>query len=326
MLNRYFERYTGFLRSLKFVYVLNNLLSAGKLARNKSLYRRYGLNKSIFAPIGSKDFKGKHHSDIPRVDRPDVLNTMTNDPEFQTFSPELQEKIRFFIQNGYMILENFFPQEDTDALNLEVETQLQSGKAGYNYTGRKISNFYEQSNLADRRFFRNPELLRLLSWLLGKKAIPFHTLNFTLGSEQRAHSDYIHMATEPQGYLIATWTALEDCTPENGPLFFYPGSHRLPFVTTEHYDSGNTALTIGEYSNQRYEDKIQQIIDEHKLEKKLFLGKRGDVLIWHANLIHGGNPILKPGATRRSMVCHYFAEDVICYHEISQRPALITQN
>jgi len=47
------------------------------------------------------------------------------------------------------------------------------------------------------------------------------------------------------------------------------------------------------------------------------------VLIWHANLLHGGSPILRPGATRRSMVCHYFAEGVICYHEMSQRPALV---
>jgi ectoine hydroxylase-related dioxygenase (phytanoyl-CoA dioxygenase family) len=131
------------------------------------------------------------------------------------------------------------------------------------------------------------------------------------------------MMTEPPGYLIATWTALEDCTEDNGPLFYYPGSHRLPIVTTEDYDSGNTFFTIGEHSNRHYENKIAEVIAQNGLQKQLFLAKRGDVLIWHANLLHGGSPILRPGATRKSMVCHYFAEGVFCYHEMSQRPALL---
>jgi ectoine hydroxylase len=323
MLNRYFQRYTGFLRSLKLVYVLNNLLNAPKLKRNRAIYQRFGLKKSIFAPIGSKDFAGRHHADVPWIDRPDALEKIETDPVFLAFDAQIQEKIKHFINHGYLILEGFYPKSDTDALNHEVDELLKAGKAGFNYTGRKIFNFFETSPLANERFFRNPEMLQLLSYLLGKKVIPFQTLNFTVGSEQRAHSDSIHMMTEPQGYLIATWTALEDCTPENGPLFYYPDSHRLPYVTTEHYPSGNTAFTIGEYSNRRYEDKIEEIVQEKQLNKQLFLAKRGDVLIWHANLLHGGSPILKEGATRQSMVCHYYAEDVICYHEMSQRPALI---
>ena len=59
MLQRYFEKYRGWLRSLKAVYVLNNLLNARKLKHNQTLYRRFGLRKSIFAPIGSADFHQK---------------------------------------------------------------------------------------------------------------------------------------------------------------------------------------------------------------------------------------------------------------------------
>lgn len=323
MLQRFFEKYTGVLRSLKIVYVLNNLLHAGRLWRNRALYRRYGLNKSVFSPIGSADFQAGHHPDIPWLDRPNALARLEEHPEFQTFAPATQEQLRRFVTDGYMILEQVFPKEMTDALNTEVDGLLASGKAGYNYTGRKINDLWEQSTLADEYFFRNPDLLRLLSFALGKRALPFHALNFTQGSEQRAHSDSIHMATEPPGYLIATWIALEDCTPDNGPLFFFPGSHRLPYLTTQHYESGNTAFTIGDDSNRRYEDAIAALLEREGLQQKLFLGKRGDVLVWHANLLHGGSPIRQAGATRRSMVCHYFAEGVICYHEMSQRPALL---
>jgi ectoine hydroxylase len=323
MLQRFFQRYTGFLRSLKVAYVLNNLLNTNRLRGNRALYRKYGLRKSIFSPIGSRDFGPERHPDIPWIDRPDAPQVLEEKPFFKNLDPALQEQVRGFLHNGFMVLENFFKPEETDALNREVEQMLASGRTGFNYTGRKIFNLYEQSALADARFFRNPQLLELLSFLLGKTVIPFQSLNFTLGSEQRAHSDSIHMTTEPPGYLIATWIALEDCTPDNGPLVYYPGSHRLPFIGTSDYDSGNTWFTIGEHSNRRYEDKVAQIILERKLEKQPFLGKRGDVLIWHANLLHGGSPIKTPGATRRSMVCHYFAEGVICYHEMSQRPALM---
>ena len=322
-LQRLFARYTGFLRNLKISYILNNWLHAKRLQHNRALYRRYGLRKSIFAPIGNADFKEMHHADIPRVDQPDGLQQMEQHPDFQTFDAVLQKKIRDFIQDGYMVLEGFFPESQTTALNAEVDALLQSGRAGYNFTGRKIFNLWENSPLADQLFFRQPELLRLLSFLLGKPVLPFQSLNFTLGSEQRAHSDSIHMTTEPPGYLIATWIALEDCSMDSGPLVYYPGSHRLPFVSTQDYPSGNTALTLGTDSNRRYEDKIAHLIEEKQLEKRPFLARRGDVLVWHANLLHGGSPILRPGATRRSMVCHYFAEGVICYHELSQRPALM---
>jgi ectoine hydroxylase len=323
VLQRFFQKYTGVLRSLKAVYVLNNLLHAGRLKANRALYRRYGLQKSVFGPLGSADFGGQHHPDLPWLDRPGALERLEADAGFAGFAPEVRGQLRRFVTDGYMILPGFFPEADTAALNDEVERLLRTGRAGYNYTGRKIFNLPETSALADRHFFRHPEILRLLTFVLGKPVIPFQAMNFTLGSEQRAHSDSIHMTTEPPGYLIATWIALEDCEADSGPLFYYPGSHRLPYVTTEHYDSGNTAWTIGANSNRRYEDKIDEVIRENGLEKQLFLARRGDVLIWHANLLHGGSPITRPGATRKSMVCHYFAEGVICYHEISQRPAIL---
>ncbi len=322
MLARFFQKYTGFLRNLKASYVINNWLHAGQLRANRAYYRRFGLRKNVFSPIGSKDFGGKHDPDIPWLDQPGALERLNQHSGFQTMDAGMQSKIRQFVTDGYTVLENYFPESATTALNAEIDRLLDSGETGFNYTGRKIFNLPEQSDVAES-FFRHRPLLEILSFLLGKPALPFQSMNFTAGSEQRAHSDSIHMMTEPPGYLIATWIALEDCTEDNGPLFYYPGSHRLPIITTEHYNSGNTFFTIGENSNRRYENKMAEVIAENGLQKQLFVAKRGDVLIWHANLLHGGSPITRPGATRKSMVCHYFAEGVFCYHEMSQRPALI---
>jgi len=36
-----------------------------------------------------------------------------------------------------------------------------------------------------------------------------------------------------------------------------------------------------------------------------FRAKKGDVLLWHAGLAHGGAPISEPTASRLSLVGHY---------------------
>lgn len=320
-LNQLFKKYTGVLRQFKGVYVLNNLLNRQKLAHNKALYPQYGLNKSIYAPLGKSDFP-KPHPDIPWLDRPNALTALKQHPQFKEWSSHIQEELQRFVKDGYMILKNFFSDENVDRLNEEIDQLLRDKSIDFNYTGRKVMESFRVSPMADT-FFRNRQLLKLLRFIMGKPVIPFQTINFIRGSEQKAHSDSIHMTTEPEGYLIAAWIALEDIGPDQGPLEYYPGSHRLPFISTREYPSGNTAWTIGKESNKRYEEKMAQVVAENNLQAETFLAKKGDVLIWHANLIHGGQAITRDGATRKSMVAHYFCEAVICYHEMSQRPALI---
>jgi ectoine hydroxylase len=322
-LRRIFARYTGWLRNLKAVYVIHNLLHSARLLPNRARYRARGVQKSIFAPIGSRDFKPAQPHELPWLDQPNALEQLAKNADYQALSPELQAQVRQFTERGFMTLRSLIAPADIIALNAEVEARIGAGEVGFNYTGRKIFNLFEQSQLANERFFRHPELLRVLKFLLGRDVVPFQSLNFVVGSEQRAHSDLIHMTTDPPGYMIAAWIALEPVTPHNGPVVYYPGSHRLPFVSTEDYDSGNTTFTIGAHSNRRYEDHIERLISEKNLVAEPFLAEPGDVLIWHANLIHGGSRITQAGATRRSMVCHYFGADVVCYHEMSQRPAIL---
>lgn len=41
------------------------------------------------------------------------------------------------------------------------------------------------------------------------------------------------------------------------------------------------------------------------LEQKTFRPRKGDVLIWSADLVHGGSPVTDPSLTRKSLVGHY---------------------
>ncbi len=322
MIRKFISKYSGFLRSLKIVYIVNNYLNKNKLVRNKSIYEKYGLEKSIFSSIGKKDFVSTS-SDIPWLDKEDGFRQLEVHPDYNDLSPELKTAINNFIDKGFIILKGFYSDKEINALNTEVERLKKSGTVDFNYTGKKIMESFKYSEMINKDFFRNPRLLSLLNFLMGKNIVPFHTINFIQGSEQKAHSDSIHMTTEPEGYLIAAWTALEATHDNNGPLFYYPESHKLPYITCQDYDSGNNRWLIGNNSYKKYEDRIEELIKEKNLKKEYFFAEPGDVFIWHANLLHGGDPIKKEGLTRKSMVAHYFCEDVICYHEISQRPALI---
>lgn len=321
-LGRIFKKNNSFLRRLKLVYVLNNVLNRRHLLQNRELYRKYGLRRSIYLPLGHHHFSPPSGA-RPWLDHPDAFTRLLNHPEYQKFPADIQRELMRFVEDGYMILKGFYSSEEVARLNREVDKQMEEKNIDFNFTGRKIMDAFRDSKVIDREYFRNQRLIDLLQFIMGRPVIPFQTINFIEGSEQRAHSDSIHMTTEPLGHLIAAWTALEDCSEENGPLFYYPGSHRLPYVTAKDYPAGHTFWTIGRYRNERYEDKIEEVIKANKLKKKVFTGKAGDVFIWHANLLHGGSPIAKEGATRRSMVAHYYTEGVICYHEMSQRPALI---
>ncbi|MFC6997398.1 phytanoyl-CoA dioxygenase family protein [Rufibacter roseus] len=319
------QKYTGFLRTLKAVYVANNLLHLSQLQHNKPLYRKFGVKKPVFAPISSTDFASLPPQPSPWLDQPNALQKLQSTPELSAFPDQVREQIQEWPNNGYLMLDKFFSEETVDGINQEIDDMLQSRLVDFNYTNRKIMFAFRQSEKIKEVVF-NSDLVKVLEFILGKKVIPFQTINFLKGSEQKAHSDTIHMTTYPLGNLIAVWIALEDITSDNGPLFYYPGSHKLPYVLNPQFDNGGSFFRIGDDAYPSYEKKIGQVIEENQLEQKIFYAKKGDAFVWHANLLHGGCPILDPEATRKSMVIHYYAQDAICYHEITQRPALFPKD
>ena len=127
------------------------------------------------------------------------------------------------------------------------------------------------------------------------------------------------MSTFPDGYLAATWTAMEDIEPDAGPLTYYPGSHRMPWQFSNDCGIGLDEVRA-DYNaayEAKYEPSVQRTIRDNELEPRTFLARKGDVLIWHHNLIHEGSPRSHPSRTRKSIVCHYFARGAFCYHDIS---------
>lgn len=163
-----------------------------------------------------------------------------------------------------------------------------------------------------RRIASNPSIIHLLTKLYGRKAWPFQTLNFPVGTQQHVHTDAVHFSSNPERFMCGVWVALEDITIENGPLFYYPGSHRWPIFTNEHI--GYCVSDSAQRPSQAiYEEMWRALIAAHHAKPEVFLCKKGQALIWCANLFHGGSVHQDKNQTRWSQVTHYFFEDCAYY-------------
>jgi len=307
------------LKKLKPIHWLYNLLHYKKLLHNKDAFKKYNLKKPLFTSISSKDFPDKKSR--AWLDTGISKELAPTHPAFNTFQEDIQKQLINWSDNGFMLLQNFFDDNLVQSVNAEID--IIEKKQLIKPTHDNKLPFANRISTVIKNVTYTPELVSILNFLLGKEVVPFQTLNFIKGSNQRAHSDSIHMTTYPLGYLIAVWIALEDTTEDNGPLFYYPGSHKLPYLLNNDFNETSTALKLGANDYSDYEDVVEKIILQQNLEKKVFLAKKGDVFIWHANLIHGGSPIKDNLLTRKSMVIHYYANDVIKYHEITERPSLM---
>lgn len=153
-----------------------------------------------------------------------------------------------------------------------------------------------------------PKLLRILELLHGRKPFAFQTLNFPVGTQQRTHSDIIHFSSAPAHFMAGVWIAFEDIDADNGPLHYYPGSHRLPLFTLDQLGVPGSEEESRYVYTQLYEPAIEQLIERENLVREEAYIKRGQAIIWAANLLHGGSPIKDANRTRHSQVTHYYFE------------------
>ena len=306
-------------KQFKPVHWLYNIFHYKELHHNKEAFRKFNIHKPLIGSISSRDFPDKESKAWLDLGNSRIL--APSKESFKQFPLTIQEKILSWTDQGYIILENFIDPETCDTVNHEIERMLDNRTI--KFTNRNKLMFAHKKSKLISDIAHKKEFLDILNFLLGKEVVLFQTINFITGSEQHAHSDSIHMTTYPLGFLIAGWLALEDVTAENGPLFYYPGSHRLPYLLNADFNEGETIFKLGKKKYSDYETLVEKEIQLNKFPKKEFFAKKGDLLIWHANLLHGGAPIIDKKSTRKSMVMHYYAKDVIKYHDITERPSLL---
>lgn len=147
-------------------------------------------------------------------------------------------------------------------------------------------------------------LLSFLAAIFDAEPLFFQTLMFEVGSEQGLHQDTAFVVVDKPLEMVGVWIALEDVKPGSGELQYVPGSHRLPDYcfgpNRRHYDPSQDSR---ENHDSYYPATVQRCADAGLTAQK-FAPRKGDILVWSADLVHGGSPITDPALTRRSLVAH----------------------
>ena len=225
-----------------------------------------------------------------------------------------------FRRDGYVVVEDarIIDELDVDGIWDRLAPAFDADGAG------RVQDAWT-ADRAVREIARHPAVLDTLRMLYGREPLPFQTLNFLSGTEQRTHSDTIHFSSLPSGFMCGVWLALEDVTLRQGPLHYFPGSQKLPELDYEDlglppvlgeqtWQNPNTAATY-----HRYEEKIAHLARENGFRREELAIARGSFLVWSANLLHGGSPRDDRTLTRKSQVTHYYFDNSMAFTPMFSR-------
>lgn len=233
------------------------------------------------------------------------------------FTEEEEEIAVALNTKGYVAID--FPDEEFDQRAERIKQNLTPhfqpflhGENDSGYRGVKIDKVrFQDAFTIDndvREIAINESILQLLTRLYGRKCFPFQTLNFRIGTQQHIHSDAVHFNCHPERFMCGVWVALEDITPENGPLKYHPGSHKF----TDYYNvhiGFDVSKRAHKPSQVLYHDVWNALVEKYQCDKEHFYAKKGQALIWTAHLLHGGETVFDPDTTRWSQVTHYYFEN-----------------
>jgi hypothetical protein len=220
-------------------------------------------------------------------------------------------------EKGYAVFD--FPDADLssridrikDNLGPQYGIDLSDPHSNKTVGGRRTQDAW-QFDEDVRAIASNQIVIDLLSKLYGRKAFPFQTLNFPVGTQQAAHSDSVHFSSLPERFMCGVWLAMEDVSTDAGPLFYYPGSHRWPIITNSVIGRRGYGSDLAS-AQDPYGPAWKELCKAHEATSEIFTPKKGQALIWCANLLHGGSRQTNPKLTRWSQVTHYYFDDCIYY-------------
>jgi phytanoyl-CoA hydroxylase len=231
----------------------------------------------------------------------------------------------FWIDKGYVIIPNAVPHDVIDKVisDFQHAWEILDGfvKVGYGSHGTssldpskrkepgyRLLDLYALYPACLEAMFAT-KIRRFLEIVFEQEILAFQSISFERGTQQALHQDPAYVVLSSPMKLAATWIALEDIQPGSGELSYYEGSHKIEEFLFKgiykHWDG------IDLETHLQFLELLHTKSQNMNLPLKKFQPKKGDVLIWSADLVHGGSEITHPNPhiTRQSLVTHYCPYD-----------------
>lgn len=215
-------------------------------------------------------------------------------------------------ENGVVISEPFewITEEQVDNYCRRFMADRPPGKSIPNW--RHDVPFMEVEEIRD--LCLNPVLMRVINSLIGyEMAMNLNLFNWT-STERSYHSDDYLNPEYINSHYLAVWFALDDIHPDSGPFEYVPGSHKWGYMRrSKVFDAAPAEMRANPRWNSDWPALTESFVVpacEEKIAREglpvqQFIAKKGQVLIWHGNLIHRGSYPKVRGMERRALIAHY---------------------
>ena len=259
---------------------------------------------------------------VPWTDRPDFEEELESRQRGGRVDAVEAAMLRRWSRDGYVRFQGLVPDAQIDPLLNDVERAWdERPKIDLDIEGRGVIELavappreqighhrYRLLDLQDvyespRNILFAPKLVRFLRLLLDDTPVAMQSLFFEYPSEAETHQDFPFVQAQIPSHLVGCWIACEKVDENNGPLAYYPRSHRLP-----KFDWGDGSMVLAGHDDQlvaRFTSYLETGCAEAGLERRVLKAEKGDALLWHGALAHGGAPARDGSATRKTFVVHY---------------------
>ena len=311
--------------------IVQRELAQGLAASPEEHYQKYGMRRGyLSSPDSPRYFDGNDKPSAFGGLWPDAYSaesTLQQRRDAGEINEEQAQLLQAWMRDGYVVLKQGVDEALIDAAAADLDKAYAGGfrkalfecheldedanihwRAEVNQHAAKVLDLHHFSQAARDIMFA-PSIIEFLALIFESETFATQSLGFLRGSGQEGHQDSAYVPFTLPRNFAATWIALEDVTIGAGELFYYAGSHRFPdFLYGGKYKSIAEAERLG-YNVEREEVErhvsgLRNRAKEQKAGKTVFAARKGDVLVWHADLVHGGNPV-SAATTRKSFVTHY---------------------
>ncbi len=207
-------------------------------------------------------------------------------------------------RDGYLILNGFIPDELIDAYTDAWLADNHDRPGGWPYN----TPYVHVPALRDIACWG--PLHAVMADLIGHPMGVHLNLTGWRSTTRNWHQDGYLNPDHVADHYIAAWVALADIPACSGPFEYVPGSHhRFPPIR-----QNATLAALPEHERgpmwPRHSERFLTPIFEDELRRTRtiphqFLAHRGDVLLWHARLLHRGSTPTDPDVERRGLIMHY---------------------